>query len=42
MRANFGDWRSRDRELGHKKRKKRQFQGQKFVNLLITQKSLDV
>ena len=42
MCVNFGDRRSRDRELRHKKRKKRQFLGRKFIHPLVTQKPFDV
>ena len=43
MCANFGDPKSPNRELRHKKkRKKRQFLGQKFIILLIAQKPIDL
>ena len=43
MHANFGDPRSRDRDLGTlKSRKKRQLWGRKFINSFITQKRLDM
>ena len=41
MCANFGDPRSRDRELTHKKHKKKIF-ALKDINLFVTQKPLDV
>ena len=41
MCVNFGDPRSRDCELRHKKHKKTDFWFLKFINLPIIQKPLD-
>ena len=42
MFANFGNPRSRDGKLRHKKHKKRQFLARKFINSPLTQKPLGV
>ena len=42
MFANFGNPRSRDRKLRHKKHKKRRFLAWKFINSPLTQKPLGV